>query len=157
MAKTQIDVPASFSFSTELPVLITDLNYGGHVGNDRILSFAHEARMRFLQSKGYTELNVGGAGLIMRDAVIQFKKEIFYGDHLRISMAVADITRTGFDLIYQIEKTGTDPVTAALVRTGILCFDYATHKVVAIPDIFLTALRSSIGRGESAPSGLGIP
>jgi len=44
--------PASFQFSCQLPVRITDINYGGHVGNDRLLVFAHEARMRFLQHYG---------------------------------------------------------------------------------------------------------
>ena len=39
MARIKIDLPDSFSFSTSFAVRITDLNYGAHVGNDKVLSF----------------------------------------------------------------------------------------------------------------------
>ena len=135
MAKIQIDLPSSFSFTTSIPVRITDLNYGGHAGNDKLLSFAHEARMQFLQSLGYTELNTGGAGLIMRDAVIQFKKEIFYGDVLHTSVQATEFSRSGFDIIYLFEKiSGEEKVVLAVVKTGMVCFDYANRKVVGVPE-----------------------
>ncbi len=58
MARIKIDLPDSFYFSTLFSVRITDLNYGAHVGNDTVLSFIHEARVRYLQSLGYSELNL---------------------------------------------------------------------------------------------------
>ena len=60
MARINIDLPGDFKFSTTIPVRITDLNYGGHVGNDAILSIIHEARMQFLHHFGYSEINFGG-------------------------------------------------------------------------------------------------
>ena len=99
MARIKIDLPGSFPFSTSFPVRITDLNYGSHVGNDTILSYIHEARVRFLHSLGYTELDMEGAGLIMSDVAIVFKKEIFYGDEIILSVAAMDLTRAGFDLV----------------------------------------------------------
>ncbi len=142
MAKIQIDLPASFSFSTRIPVRITDLNYGGHAGNDTILSFAHEARMQFLQSMGYTELNTGGVGLIMRDAAIQFKKEIFYGDMLFTSVQAVDFTGSGFDIIYLFEKiTGDEKTVLAVAKTGMVCFDYESRKVVRVPEEVLRRMK----------------
>ena len=142
MAKIQIDLPASFSFSTRIPVRITDLNYGGHAGNDTILSFAHEARMQFLQSMGYTELNTGGVGLIMRDAAIQFKKEIFYGDMLFTSVQAVDFTGSGFDIIYLFEKiTGDEKLILAVAKTGMVCFDYESRKVVRVPEEVLRRMK----------------
>ena len=38
MARIRLSMPEKFIFTTELPVRITDLNYGGHVGNDVFLS-----------------------------------------------------------------------------------------------------------------------
>ncbi len=67
MARVKIDVPDEFSYTTHIPVRITDLNYGGHVGNDTILSLIHEARIQFLGHYGYGELNMEGVGLIMSD------------------------------------------------------------------------------------------
>ena len=84
-------MPENILFSTIIPVRITDLNYGGHVGNDRILGLTHEARMQFLHSHGYTEMNAAGCGLIMRDAVLDFRKELFYGDAINIEMPTSFI------------------------------------------------------------------
>lgn len=135
MARIKIDLPDSFSFSTAFAVRITDLNYGGHVGNDKVLTFLHEARMRFLVSLGYSELNVEGVSLIMADAALVFKNEIFYGDELLISIQAAEFSRVGFDLLYKIEKKSKElPLTAAIAKTAMICFDYEMKKVTALPE-----------------------
>ena len=79
MARIKIDLPGNFPFITNIEVRITDINYGGHVGNDSILSILQEARVRFFNHYGYTELNLEGVGMIMSDVGIEFKAELFYG------------------------------------------------------------------------------
>ncbi|MBC6490064.1 acyl-CoA thioesterase [Flavihumibacter stibioxidans] len=134
MARIRLDIPADFNFTTRIPVRITDLNYGGHVGNDTILTLIHEARMQFLQQAGYSELDLAGAALIMGDVAIEFKHEMFYGDHLEVSVAAGDFSRVGFDLYYKLEKvTGDRRVLIAQAKTGMVCFNYQLRKVVAIP------------------------
>src|SRR5688500_8960417 len=125
MARTRLQLPASFSFSTLLPVRITDVNYGGHVGNDTILTLLHEARVQFLQSLGFTEMNFAGAGLIMSDAVIEFKNELFYGNPLRAFVTADEFTRVSFDIFYRlvVEMDGKEQVIAN-AKTGMVCFDY---------------------------------
>jgi acyl-CoA thioester hydrolase len=146
MARIKIALPDSFSFSTAIPVRITDLNYGGHVGNDAILSLVHEARMRFLKQYGYTELNAGGVGLIMADAAIEFRNELFYGDTVIISLACAEFSKVSFDIYYKLEKT-VDPlqvekrVLVATVKTGMVCYDYANKKIAALPGEARTKLQ----------------
>ena len=54
MARIKIAVPPQFTFSTQIPVRITDINYGGHLGNDALLALLHEARVQFLRRYGYT-------------------------------------------------------------------------------------------------------
>jgi len=130
MARLQLDLPSRFPFSCELPVRITDLNYGGHVGNDTILSFIHEARMAFLGSFGYTEMNFGGVGLIMSDVAISFKAEAFYGDGITIDVAAGEISRAGFELFYHLRK-GEKSIAKA--KTSMVCFDYGSRKVVSVP------------------------
>jgi len=80
----KITLPDSFAFSCDIPVRITDLNYGGHVGNDTILSLIHEARVQYLKKFGMQELDFAGVGLIMGDAAIEFKSESFHGDVIRV-------------------------------------------------------------------------
>lgn len=143
MSRIKIDLPQQFSFTASPAVRITDINYGNHVGNDSILSLLHEARMQFLHHFGYTEMNFGGVGMIMRDVNIEFKKEIFYGDQLRIGVAAGAFTSVAFDLYYKVEKkTGEKLITAVAARTGMVCFDYSRNKIVAIPEAAKFALAS---------------
>src|SRR5450432_3750968 len=133
MSRIKIDLPESFSFTTSFPVRITDLNYGGHVGNDQVLSFLHEARVRYLQSLGYSELNLEGVSLIMADAALIFKNEMYYRDELEISIQAVEFSRVGFDLIYKIEKKMLDQSTVlALAKTAMVCFDYGLKKVAPL-------------------------
>jgi acyl-CoA thioester hydrolase len=135
MARLKIDLPETFSFFTSIPVRITDVNYGGHVGNDAILSLIHEARMQFLKSYGLSELDFAGIGLIMRDVSIEFKGELFYGDTVTASVAAADFTSISFDIFYKLEVSRADKTAlAATARTGMVGYDYPKKKVVAIPE-----------------------
>lgn len=131
MARISIELPASFNFTATIPVRITDVNYGGHVGNDTILSIIHEARVQYLVSLGYTEKDFGGVGLIMSDVVINFRNELFYGDIISASVAATNISRASFDIVYVL-KNGDALVAEA--KTGMVCFDYDKRKVTAIPD-----------------------
>ena len=136
MARIKIDLPGNFSFTTIIPVRITDINYGGHVGNDTVLALIHEARAQYFAQLGYTELNMAGVGIIMSDAAIEFKNEIFYGEQIIASVAAGDFSKIGFDLFYKLEKKTTEgkSVAVAFAKTGIICFDYAKKKIAALPD-----------------------
>ena len=134
MERIKISSPDSFTFSTIVNIRITDINYGGHVGNEVFLSLAHEARLRFLHYYGYTEMNFAGAGLIMADAAIEFKRELFYGNEVKISVAAAGFDKLGFDVIYLMEiKDGERWQTAAKVKTGMICYDYMAKRKVSVP------------------------
>jgi acyl-CoA thioester hydrolase len=135
MPRVKIDLPESFAFSTNFPVRITDLNYGAHVGNDTVLSFLHEARVRYLQSLGYSELNLEGTGMLMADASIIFKAEMYYGDELVIGVQPGEFSRVGFDLVYKIEKKSAGkPILVAIAKTTMVCYDYGMKKVISLPE-----------------------
>jgi acyl-CoA thioester hydrolase len=136
MARTRIDLPDSFPFSITIPVRITDVNYGGHLGNDAVLGLVHEARIAFLAGQGYTELDVAGAGIIMAEATVLYRAEAFRGDLLKIEAAVGEVTGHGFELLHRITKAdgGTE---VARVRTGFAFFDYKARKIARVPAEFL--------------------
>lgn len=142
MARVKLTLPEQFPFVTTIPVRITDLNYGAHVGNDTILTLIHEARVQYLRSFGFEELNVAGVGLIMSDAVIEFKAQLYYGTFLKAHVAATEFTRAGFDLYYKLAIESEDKETIiALAKTGMVCFNYTTNKVVAVPEAALQKLR----------------
>ena len=141
MPRIKLELPAHFPFTTEIPVRITDLNYGGHVGNDSMLSLIHEARVRFLKHHGYDELNMAGVGLIMAEVTIEFKNELFYADKLRASVAASEFSRVGFDLYYRLEKqTDEKWIPVSFARTGMVCYDYRLKKIAAVPKEVCTRL-----------------
>ena len=107
MARIKLDLPEKFVFETELPVRITDINYGNHLGNAELLALLHEARIRFLRSHELSELDVGGCGLIMTDAVLVYKTQAVYGDVLRVQVAVQDFGPVGCDLVYLVTNSTT--------------------------------------------------
>jgi len=139
--RIKIQLPEHFNFSTNIPIRITDVNYGGHVGNDSVLSLIHEARMHYLEHFQYTELKFEGVSLIMGDATIEFKSELFYGEQLKVYVAVNNISKASFDIYYKLVKVKEETVIA-LAKTGMVCYDYSKKRVVSVPDAARNKLAS---------------
>jgi len=121
-----------YGFSIELPVRITDINYGGHLGNDRLLSMAHEARVAFLARFDYTEHNCGGVSLIIGDAAIQYKGEAFAGDCLQFELAPGEHTDHGFRLFYRVTRI-PDGKLIALIENGMVCLHPESRELHTLP------------------------
>ena len=127
--------PQPYNYKTKITIQIGDINYGGHVGNERYLLFAQETRMRFLKTLGLSEVNFGPYGLILAEAGIEYLAELFQGDEIIISIAIDNITRAAFDCYYCIEKKqGEKPIVSAYIKTSMICYDYAERKVKSIPE-----------------------
>jgi YbgC/YbaW family acyl-CoA thioester hydrolase len=136
MSRVKLKIPTEKPlFITTIPVRISDINYGGHVGNDAFLSIIHETRMQLLKHFGFDELNAGGNSLIMADVMIAYKSEAFYGDILTINMYIDEITAKSFDIIYDINtiKNGINK-NIIQAKTGMVCFDYATRRIANMTD-----------------------
>lgn len=132
MPRVKVSLPESFGFAVEIPVRITDLNYGAHLGNDALLSLLHEARVQFLASLGAAEFDQASQlGFIMVDVAIEYKGEAFHGDVLHIALAANDQNKYGFDIVYHIKNQAGKEIARA--KTGLLCFDYNTRKLRALP------------------------
>ena len=132
MPRVKVSLPASFGFAVTLPVRITDLNYGAHLGNDALLSLLHEARVQFLAHLGTAEFDPATRlGFILADVAIEYKAEAFYGDVLTIRLAANDVGKYGFDIVYLVENQ--EGKAAARAKTGMLCFNYNTRKLRALP------------------------
>jgi len=134
MSRVKIKFPDEIPlFTTTIPVRVGDLNYGNHVGNDAMLSIMHEARMQLLCSRGYSEMDAGGVSLIMADVMVAYKGESFYGDNLQVKIYAEEITEHSFDLLYHISTIRNgQKVIIAHAKTGMVCFDYESRKIVAM-------------------------
>ena len=135
MPRIKIVLPKHAIERIAIPIRISDINYGNHVGNDAFVSIIHEARMQWLKLHGYTEMNFAGTGLIMSDIVIEFKQEALYGDTIFINIYVGEIARVSFELYYELSAQRNNiTYIVAKAKTGMVCYDYANKKTVSVPD-----------------------
>ena len=132
MARIKIELPGKQLATMELAVRITDINYGNHLGNDSLVGLLHEARMQWLRSLNFTELDIDGTGLIMSDLAVEYKAEVFYGDILSVSIFVNDVSAVSFDLYYSVLNQNN--VLIAKAKTGMVCYNYEKKKVASMPE-----------------------
>ena len=122
-----------YPFRTKITVRVTDLNYGGHLGNDSLLSLVHEARVVFLASRGFSELDCGGVSLTMGDAAIVYQGEAYAGDDLNIEVAAGEPSASGFRFFYRLTRS-SDGQKIALAETGMVCYDYEAKEIMLLPN-----------------------
>lgn len=142
MARIKIEFPDNTIGKVIIPVRITDINYGNHLGNDALVSIIHEARVSWLTRLGYSELNIEGASLIMSDLAVSYLNECFYGDILHIDIAAGELSSAGFELFYDIHaKREEESIRIARAKTGMVFFDYKKKKITPMPERFKAVLQ----------------
>ena len=136
MARVRIELPNLFDFSTEIPVMVTDLVPGSHMGADRVLSLVLEAMARFLRDIGSTSRHrIEDVEFIMADATTVYSSEARYGDVLNIEVAVRDFERTSCNFYYRLSNSDSGHEVAR-VKSGLLFFDYKQKKAQPVPEAF---------------------
>ena len=133
-----------FRFVIPYDVRVADVNYGGHVSNAAVLSFFQDARIAYLQQLGCSELDIGGCGIILPEALVKYKAEMFLGDQLQIGVRTELLHKSSFVMMYRIERDG---VVTAEGTTTLVAFNYARRKPVRLPQEF----RSNVEAFEAAP------
>jgi acyl-CoA thioester hydrolase len=135
MSRVELELPERFVFRTELPIRIADVNYGGHVGYDALLTLTHEARVQLFASRGFTELDIAGVGIAVADVAAVYRAEVKYGMVLVVEVAVTGLRTRACDLYYRLTRKDTGQEVAR-AKTGIVFLDYRTGKVAHMPEIF---------------------
>ena len=79
MARLRFDVRGREVFKTTLRVRVDDVNYGGHLGNDSVLTLCQEARVRFFKELDQGELDLFGSPIIMTDAMVKLEASLVGG------------------------------------------------------------------------------
>ncbi|MCD6090101.1 MAG: thioesterase family protein [Bacteroidales bacterium] len=124
-------------FSAKYTVGIGDINYGGHLGNDKALIIFHDARIQFLKHHGLSELNIGESkGIIMVDAQIKYLHQVSLHDELAIEIEI-EIENTKKFVVHYLVNNVKSQKEVISGSTGMLCFDYADQKVKQLPESFV--------------------
>lgn len=144
--RLEIDFPPTFHFSTHVVVRVGDINYANHLAHDRLITMLHEARKRFFEVLGIEEFQPEGVGIVIADLAIQYLKEAFYGDYLRVDVAVPNLERKSMQLVYKVIREDSvvdsgETEVVATAKTGAVFFDFSTRKAVDAPDFLAHALQ----------------
>lgn len=139
MARVKLSAPQTVLYRTQIAVQVGDLNYGNHLANDAVLKMVHEARLRWLASGGFSELDAGGAGLIMADAMVQYAAQSFYGEVLDFAIGIGEMSSSGVEIYTTITRVA-DGQLIAMVKNGMVFFDYHHQKVAKVPERFVQFL-----------------
>jgi acyl-CoA thioester hydrolase len=123
-------------FVTSMRVRVGDLNYGGHLANDKYLLYFHEARVRFFSELGVHEADIGNAiGLTQVEAFVSYQGEAFLADHLDITVWVSEFSRVRFKTEYVIHR----PVDNKQIASGytiLAAYNYQSRRPERIPSTF---------------------
>jgi len=134
-----------YRFTVPYTVRVADVNYGGHVSNAAVLSFFQDARIAYLGHLGpYSELDIGGCGIILPEAHVRYLAEMFHGEVLTIGVRVSEVRNSAFVMQYRIERQGA--VTAE-GTTHLVAFDYAARRPRRLPSAFRAAVTELEGLG----------
>lgn len=128
-----------FRFTIPYGVRVADVNYGGHVANSAVLNFFQDARIAYLAHLGpFSELNVGeGCGIILPEARVFYRAEMFLGDTLQIGVRVEEVRNSSFVMAYRVERS--EKLTAE-GTTALVCFDYQARRPRRLPETFRLAI-----------------
>jgi acyl-CoA thioester hydrolase len=128
-----------YEFRSSIQVRPQDVNYGGHVGNDNLISLVGAARARLFHSLGVSELDLGDrqTGIIITDLVANYKAEAFMFDELLVESHLDEFTEKGFRMFHRVRK---DTKLIALVETGFVTYNYASRETSPVPASFLQRL-----------------
>lgn len=123
-------------------VRISDINYGGHMGNDRALSFFQDARIKYLRHFGFDEHHIAeGIGIILSESHVYYKKEVFLHDQLNAKVWIQDLKKRAFTMVYEFYRQSDE----ALVFEGsnlVYAFEYQSRKACELPENFINTLTS---------------
>ena len=92
-----------------------------------------EASVQFWSSLDDPEMEDERISRITVDAGINYKRQAFHGQTLKVEIAANEFTDKGFDLVFRVTEVDSG-AEIARAKAGILCYDYKKQKVIPIPE-----------------------
>ena len=126
-------------YEIDYKVIVSDINYGGHMGNERALIIFQQTRMEWLTSIGYDEADIEGKGMIQLESHVYYMKEVFMGENLRCRITGIEPERITFNINYEIINEADE--TAIKGTTKMAVFDYEKKRVSRIPKEFAEKIK----------------
>jgi acyl-CoA thioester hydrolase len=118
-------------FSTPIELRFSDLDLYGHVNSVVYFTYLETARVKLFQDF-FHELTRKHIFTLVAHAECDYKLPILFGDTLIVSVVVARLGTSSFDLEYRLYD-GAEK-TYATARTTLVCFDNVKKVTVPVPE-----------------------
>lgn len=140
MPRVKLIEQPTYEFSFHTTLMPRDINYGGHLGHDAIVTLFGSARASMYHSMGFGEGDLGDGqnGTIMSDLVVNYRAEGYVFDEIRVDSHIGELGTGNFRIFQRVVRNDT---LIALAETGIAVFNYTQHKIGRLPDIFAAKLQ----------------
>lgn len=130
-------------FQTNYKVRVDDINYGGHMGNERALVIFQQTRIEWLNLLGLEEKNIGeGKGIIQIESHVYYLKEVRLGEILNCFINEIEANKNMLNIFYKIINSREEIVLKGM--TKMMAFDYTNKKLVKFPKNFKEKLTKTI-------------
>lgn len=123
------------NFTIDIPVRISDVNYGCHLGHAELIKITHQARLKFFKEYSLKENDLNGSGIIIKTLHVEYKGESFFDDMLHVSIFINRVERASCEFLYHITKNDDKPV--ATVLETALFMNYNTRRLTRVPKVIL--------------------
>ncbi len=128
-------------FETELIARSYECDLYGHVNNATYLNYCEAARVEFLHELGFSLQDLKKLGFLLPIVRIEinYKKSVYAGDHLRVSVEWLEIGRSSSRFRQEVIKNGGE-VAAEVYVTWIV--SDLRGKPISLPKTLLQAVEA---------------
>lgn len=122
--------------SQSLKVRIDDINYGNHLGHDKLVSLLHDARCAWLHSHKLSEIKLGqdGLGWVVANLNVNYRAEAFFADQLTLELGLIKLGNKSVTLAQKVTNQHEEVLATAEVT--LVFYDYHQRQAVAAPTVF---------------------
>lgn len=120
-----------------IKVRFGETDMAGHVNNAVYLTYLEEARIDFLKDA----LGVADVPLILASVRLDFLRQTFFGDRLRIETGVSRMGRSSFDVAHRLYREGTQDVVMVALAV-VVHFNYQTQTSEPLPESWRDLLKA---------------
>ncbi|GHE20701.1 acyl-CoA thioesterase [Halomonas urumqiensis] len=127
-----------------LSVRVSDMNYGGHLGHDALLSLMHEGRKHALAALGFDEWNLAGYPSVVADLAVTYQSEARWPDALVVETAIPVPQGRAICIYHRLLKADDDRVVAT-ARLNLVLVDTSSGRPVSVPEPVRQAIAEAGG------------
>ncbi len=125
--------------STEIPILWSQMDANGHVGNGTYQFIFDEARMRALEHAGFSiaQLRKDEIGPVMLKAELTYHKPVSHPDSVRIDTDFGDGNKIKGKIFQNMYRVSDGQLVCEAIFLAIF-FDFKKSRPMKLPDFFVS-------------------